>query len=407
MAFKACLALAALARAVDALSDAPSPDNFVRRGTTAAAVLGNYVYVDGGEISQYENGKIGNPASVTVNSTLSIDMSKSWTAGTVTIRTIPKTGPRKTNVQVWADPDTNSFYSWGGKWIGGVNMTKTELWKFTADGSGGGAWSVQDPANPNVFGGLIPGEFSAYTTAKGSGFLIGGIASGWTEIYRAKTQTIPGMLTFNIKSKVWENGTFSAGFSPFDTLSGASAQYVPTFGPNGLILVFGGWSPRVDAEPDIKVSPVFDLQNITFFDPETKKKYSQVTTGDVPPSPRGRFCTVGFEREGGYDIFLFGGMNQRAQTNFDDAYILSLPGFVWTKMPQNPAGNRAEHSCVAVGNRQVLSIGGTDMSWTKNDPAKQGLLLFDMTAMKWSDSYDAGAAAYEAPDTIKSWYTKK
>jgi hypothetical protein len=65
MALKGCLALVALARAVGALSDAPSADNFVRRGTTAAAVLGNYVYVDGGEISQYENGKIGNPASVT------------------------------------------------------------------------------------------------------------------------------------------------------------------------------------------------------------------------------------------------------------------------------------------------------------------------------------------------------
>jgi hypothetical protein len=53
------LALLALGRTVTAeLSDAPSTENYVRRSAAKATVLGNYVYVDGGEISQLDGGVI-------------------------------------------------------------------------------------------------------------------------------------------------------------------------------------------------------------------------------------------------------------------------------------------------------------------------------------------------------------
>ena len=73
-------------------------------------------------------------------------------------------------------------------------------------------------------------------------------------------------------------------------------------------------------------------------------------------------------------------------------------------MPEPPAGRRLGAACVAVGRRQVLTIGGTDSSWTKVDPAPNGLLVFDMTAMEWKDAYDAGAAEYERAEKIKGWY---
>lgn len=38
-------------------------------------------------------------------------------------------------------------------------------------------------------------------------FSIGGFASGWTELNRAFTQTLLGMVTFNMKTKVFPNGT--------------------------------------------------------------------------------------------------------------------------------------------------------------------------------------------------------
>jgi len=110
------------------------------------------------------------------------------------------------------------------------------------------------------------------------------------------------------------------------------------------------------------------------------------------------------ETNQGPNSFIFGGDDKFSQKKYQDAYVLSLPGFVWTKLPTPPAGGRAYHSCVAVGNRQVLSIGGLDETREEKDKAPQGLLVFDMTNMKWNDFYDAGLPAYEAPGAIKQWY---
>lgn len=102
---------------------------------------------------------------------------------------------------------------------------------------------------------------------------------------------------------------------------------------------------------------------------------------------------------------MTGGANKRDKILYDDAYVLSLPGFVWTKVASSPAGKRQSAACVSVGKRQMLSIGGTGSAWSDQDPAPQGLQLFDMTELKWKDSYDANAAAYERAAAIKTWYT--
>lgn len=102
--------------------------------------------------------------------------------------------------------------------------------------------------------------------------------------------------------------------------------------------------------------------------------------------------------------FLFGGTDFATEYIYNDAYILSLPGFVWTKAPGSPSGKRRMFSCVSVGQRQVLSIGGTPGNYNEKDPAAQGLQLFDMTELKWKDSYDANAAAYQRAPDIEAWY---
>ncbi|KAH6855347.1 hypothetical protein B0I37DRAFT_300406 [Chaetomium sp. MPI-CAGE-AT-0009] len=317
-------------------------------------------------------------------------------------------GPWKTkaNQAIWADREAGAFYVWGGKWIGGQNMTENELWKFTADGNGGGTWAVEPPANPSLFESLEQYEWGAFTNTGTTGFSIGGLASGWTKKHRGHNQVIPGMVAFNMDTKIWQNGT--TAFSPTDTLVSASAEYIPTFGPNGLVMLFGGLSFPHDTKStseDWQNAASYNLRNLTFFDPETKDVYWQMTTGSVPANPRSELCVTGFETsDGGYDIFLFGGQNRRDKFSYNDAFVLSLPGFVWTKLPDSEVGGRCSHRCVSVGNRQVLSIGGMDRGWEEPDPAPQGLLLFDMTEMKWKDSYDATAAAYERPTVIQNWY---
>lgn len=232
-------------------------------------------------------------------------MTKSWKNLDVTFRSIRKPGPAKANVCLWTDPSANTFYSWGGRWSGGKNMVKNALWKFVADGKGGGEWSIEPPANPTLFNGLLQTEYAAYVTVGSTGYVISGVADAWTQVDQYSADPLPGMVAFDMKSKIWQNGTIN--FSPFGTgtLNQGSAVYMPGIGANGLVLVFGGYAPIPGNDLNESDGPPLDLRNITFFDPETKRVYSQVTTGDIPPTPRGQACTAGFPtKDGGFDMYV-------------------------------------------------------------------------------------------------------
>lgn len=93
-------------------------------------------------------------------------------------------------------------------------------------------------------------------------------------------------------------------------------------------------------------------------------------------------------------------------------YALSLPGFQWTKVPDNDATERRDHVCDVVGKRQMLSWGGLNSSrngheghWLPKDPFPNGIGIFDLSELEWKDSYDADAAEYQTHESIMSWYS--
>jgi hypothetical protein len=66
-----------------------------------------------------------------------------------------------------------------------------------------------------------------------------------------------------------------------------------------------------------------------------------------------------------------------------------------------------------VGNRQLLTIGGTDpaeqerialVAENATDTFSQGLGIFDITDMVWSNHYNASAAPYESPKIVAEHY---
>ncbi|PKS06218.1 hypothetical protein jhhlp_006964 [Lomentospora prolificans] len=387
--------------------DVPSAKAFLRRSGAAATVLGDYVYFDGGELSQWVDDKeTDHTIAQTVNSTLSIDLSKSWSPDSVEIRTISKSGPRLMGQGVWPDADGGSFYVWGGHSKNGQDgkeLTTTSVWRFLADGEGAGSWTKEMPANPEVYDSFQLSEGGAYATAHNTGFWIGGVATGWTQFRRGNTQPISGMASFNMADKTWRNDT-AFDVSNFGTLSTGTAEYVADFGPNGLIFVLGGATYTIlagDRPPD----GYRDFRNLTFFDPVSREWYWQSSTGDIP-SPRLEFCTVGVSSpDGTYEIFLLGGYNTLSGTTFEDLYVLSLPGFVWTKVDAVEGGPRQGQTCVVAGKRHMLVIGGMNSDgWGNKDAFPQGLGIFDLSELKWSTEYDADAADYVASDVVKDWY---
>ena len=95
----------------------------------------------------------------------------------------------------------------------------------------------------------------------------------------------------------------------------------------------------------------------------------------------------------------------------DEVYVLSLPSFVWFKANYTSSDPREGHTCHVVGNRQMLSVGGLDPSASdhsaainETDPFWQGIKVFDLTAMQWTNYYNATAAPYLAPSVVTAYY---
>ncbi|KAL8836072.1 MAG: hypothetical protein Q9176_006529 [Flavoplaca citrina] len=69
----------------------PTVENYLRRSYHSSTAVGNFVYIDGGEVVQLPtNNENGNPTGKLVDVTLSINMRTSWTNDTVSIRSIDK-----------------------------------------------------------------------------------------------------------------------------------------------------------------------------------------------------------------------------------------------------------------------------------------------------------------------------
>ncbi|KAK3492891.1 uncharacterized protein B0T23DRAFT_358903 [Neurospora hispaniola] len=348
-------------------------------------------------------------------------MSRSWTASTVEIKATPKKGPVALSDQaIWNDPSGDAFYIYGGRapyMINMNNITKDGIWKFWVDGTGGGTWSLERPSNPDVLKKLNlthKAAFAATHDSSGGGvaFVIGGMTS--IEIDPDSNNTspvtdpqhwyrtpIPGMVSYDMKSRTFSRTDTSVVMPPLGTLIDGRAHFVPQFGSNGLMLVLGG-----------KIGGgILDFNNITFYDPKTGQWGWQNTVG-YAPTERETFCMVGVASPAGtYELFIYGGANQAFTEFYDDIYILSLPGFVWLKTDAHSVEPRNNQNCVVVGKRQMLVVGGHGQNkslWDK-DPLPQGLGIFDLTDLVWSKdgNYDADAEDYRTPKFVEEWYQDK
>lgn len=97
---------------------------------------------------------------------------------------------------------------------------------------------------------------------------------------------------------------------------------------------------------------------------------------------------------------MFGGGATGVDFNGQNVYVLSIPAFTWTELQGTSVHARFNPTCQVIGKRQMVVVGGWGASGDiadqdqRQDPWANGIGIFDLTALKWSQSYDAGAAAY-------------
>ncbi|KAI2465088.1 hypothetical protein F4781DRAFT_41395 [Annulohypoxylon bovei var. microspora] len=402
--------------------DPPGPDGFVRHRYPTVVAFGDHLYIDGGELSQQPNGTESNGTqsdqtypSYAVNSTFSLNLNESWTNDTVTFRSIPKTAPLLDQQVYWSDPTNGAgaLYTWGGMAVGSDPPPSNELWLFNTDGTGGGTWSQVLQGDYRNFAGLSQPVGAAFTQADHVGYALGGQATSRTDGSIQKEDpgyALTGLVSYDFQTGLWANSSTVSEYGGYGTNLNGRAEAVP-FGPNGLLLFFGGAETPVDATNNSVVQVNWNY--LTLHDPITGAWYKQGTSGARPPTVE-RACSVGVQGPNNtYEIFIYGGASDQTESTSADVHVLSLPGFVFFDA-QSPGTPRADHACTVVGNgkRQMLSYGGVDGGpglrnpTTTPDPWKQGLGVYDMTEMKWTDSYDPNAADYESPAVVADWYAQ-
>ena len=236
------------------------------------------------------------------------------------------------------------------------------------------------------------------------------------------------MVIYNFSTQTWSNVSADA-LSYYGTTVDGSAQIVPSFGPNGLMLVLGGRSKL-----DGTTKSYYPFDNIPIYEPLSQKWTAQKTTGEAPPTHENG-CAVGVEGDNGtYEVCSFNIITTFARLThgLTDIHLWRvfvrqlreqcgtkrrsrpLTSFHWQKISTSPGYGRYRHTCNVIGNRQMVIVGGQIVdpkyadtaSATDNtlgpDPWPKGFGIFDLSALEFTSKYDSSAAPYVTPEVVKS-----
>lgn len=305
--------------------------------SASGVIVGNYLYIDAGEISTWNgtgNGVFGSsqcvqydgtdcPGNITTiagrvsparrtsssftkrrlvdNNTYSIDLTSTWTNNTVTLKAIDKPAPVLKGVGLWVDVGNKTFYSYGGT-SGGPGADRdpppNELWSFTPRGNSG-SWS-QVPLAPESenFTNLVRTVGSGTTSGRGLGFYLGGSESLPSSVINQYGNVpVPGMVVYNTSSQLWYN--VSALGQPTGLYSNGAAHFVPSFGPEGLMFVIAGSVPPTGLST---TSTLLTTSTINIYEPISQQWKTQVVTGSAP-APCELPCITGAQGDNGtYEV---------------------------------------------------------------------------------------------------------
>ncbi|OBT58193.1 hypothetical protein VE04_02010 [Pseudogymnoascus sp. 24MN13] len=368
----------------------------------SALTIKDRLYIDGGEVYSLTKGGF-------YGSTYVIDLTKSWTTSTLTGTgyTRDSSFAAARRPQLFYDESHDMVYSQAGQVYGSL-LRPTELfsyappqvWGFKPDDKTDGTvtWAEQyskalTPTYPyisSVDNALwASSEKKHYSLGGSIGFLFNASDTG-----SRGELSMNQFLTYDYETQTFENRTHPAHYIQ------GGAQYVPTYGEEGVVLFFGGKTP---VDRNVADNNIGDMGIILVYDIHADKFYNQSATN----APAGRFnlCNVGATNAGNnsYEIFVYGGTTGINSTNtaveMSKVFILSLPSFHWIEAPQPADTWRTSHACEAIGpatlgkhnKRQMISIG------RHTGPKPQ-------RSLTWADDYDANAKAYERPDVVNTYY---
>ncbi|KFY47081.1 hypothetical protein V495_02105 [Pseudogymnoascus sp. VKM F-4514 (FW-929)] len=386
--------------AVEAGAASFLPNNFKSWIWQSTIVVDNWLYIDGGEIYAGADTSAGVPN----NNTYAIDLSKSWHTSSVAASVSPRNSDFGTvrRPQLYYDESHHTVYSSSGYFYDfDQNTVEPSVWGFTPAVDGSVKWTDKFSKKLDSSFPLISSNWDALTASSGSNhYALGGVIIFNTEPDNPDAIVFQQMameqfVTYDYKTQTFKNQTHS------QHAYGGEAQFVPQYGEEGVVLFFGGIQlPDKSFQLDNQAA---NLSMIQVYDIHTGAFYNQTATN----APIGSF--------------IFGGStgkstSQSNGTPLSTVYILTLPYFHWLEVPNPVAHFRAGHSCALIGpkaipnrnQRQMVSVGGDykagHTDYTFDDEWNNGMKIFDLHDLSWSDDYDAAAKPYVRSDAVNKYY---
>ncbi|KAK4100769.1 hypothetical protein N658DRAFT_426893 [Parathielavia hyrcaniae] len=329
------------------------------------------------------------------NNFLELDLTKSWDTSSPAWRSLPQepSGPPAVSLgYLWND--YNNLYLYGGQFADNpfVRPAPVSTWRYSISSQ---TWT--EYPSPRTAAGKYAdagGDQPVQRAAEGAGISVPELGLSWyfgghldmhttpswsNQIARVYLKSLlefthPGYTNDAVYSLADRTGAGEGGAYRNITEGGLQAGdafperadgvlvFVPGWGEKGVLIGLAGGSNNTFVD---------DLWRLDVYDIATSEWYHQETTGEAP-SVRVNPCavTASAPDASSFQIYLYGGQNlvpYREQVQYSDMYILTIPAFVWIKVPvppDNPPA-RAGHTCT-LRDGQIIIVGG----YTGNDPSR-------------------------------------
>lgn len=369
----------------------------------SSTIVGNRIYINGGEIVQNRTASID---TYTDYDNLNyIDISTTWNNSRPALTTETKPDTVVTVKEACAWSDGTDFYQYGG-WHNGRTQESFRVWDYDIPGS---EWRAVSTGTVNrlASGGCADAPMIRKSYAYG-GFQGPRTTSDPWWVANGARYGSPDLIEFDWETKTARNVTttdLSNGFS--GTLDNGLA-YVP-IGRQGILMdISGRRSSRADG-----FSQLYSLNEIRLYDIASSTWYSQVTTtvnaADAIPNARVQACLIvqPAADNSSFNIYMYGGsIDDTEDGAYNNMWILSLPSFKWIRVynvAENNSdipGARTSHTCQMIGRRQMVVIGGARSAAAHRLCDTKSVFVFDMSALRWKSEYDPSEPAYELPVNI-------
>ena len=373
----------------------------------AAVVNGTFYYYGGRSSSQ-----TAQSSDTWNNDFVTLDLTKSWEIQSPSISALAQpSGPPAVSLgYLWNSYD--SLYLYGGEFEENpvTSPVPFSTWSYDIAAK---SWQEGSSSPQNVAGTNAEANTPVQRIAEGAGvsvpnlgrgFYFGGhqdflTTVGWSDqiareyLTSLLEYTFPGYSNDEIEgdptagaSGIYRNITRGGtqDTAGFPERADGVIVYVPGFGKQGIVLGLAAGTNSTFTQ--MNVIDVYDIASSSW--------YKQATSG---PTPKIRVnpCAVAVSAADGSstNVYMYGGQNltpYKAQTQYDDMWILSLPSFTWVEVTYGaqesvPPG-RSGHMC-AVWNSQMVVWGGyIGPDYSCESP---GIYVFNTSSLTWQNVYNA------------------